>query len=474
MQFPLQDLNSLTPIFGLLITAFVVVIIEALIRKSSTLSYWISIIGIVVSIIMTIDIFQDSTISFFEMFHLSAYGNYFSVLFMVSALFTIFLSRDYLDKLGTHYGEYYAIILFATVGMILMANAADLIIIFLGIELMSICLYILAGFMRKRLKSNEAALKYFLLGAFMTGFLLYGIALIYGTTNTTNIAKIIEYYSTNSSLPTMFWIGVGLVLIGLAFKVASVPFHMWVPDVYEGAPTTITAFMSTGAKAAAFSALILIFPDNLLADSKIQLILAILASASMIVGNIIAISQNNIKRMLAYSSIAHAGYMLIGLASANPGGKNGILFYLSAYVLMNIGAFGILSIFEKDEEKYLTFDDYIGLSTKFPFHAALMAIFMFSLTGIPPFAGFFGKYYIFAAAVNANLTWLAVLGVLMSVVSAYYYLRLVVLMYFREAETTISTAFNPINNSIIFLSALGLFVFGIFPSLLMQIIERLF
>lgn len=474
MQFPLQDLNSLIPIIGLLITAFIIVVVEALTKKTSAISYWLAIVGIIVSMILTIDIFYNSKVSFFDMFRLSAYGNYFSLLFMSSALLTILLSKDYLIKFGAHYGEYYAIILFATVGMILMATAADFIVLFLGVELMSICLYILAGFMRKNLKSNEAALKYFLLGAFITGFLLYGIALLYGATNTTNISKIIEYFTTNSSLPITFWMGVGFVLVGLAFKIASVPFHMWVPDVYEGAPTTISAFMSTGAKAAAFSAIILIFPENLLGDYKIKLILAILASASMMIGNILAISQSNIKRMLAYSSIAHAGYMLIGLASANQSGKNGILFYLSAYILMNIGAFGILSIFEKDEEKYLTFSDYNGLSIKHPFHAFLMAIFMFSLTGIPPFAGFFGKYYIFVSAINANLTWLAILGVLMSVVSAYYYLRLIVLMYFKETETTISTDINPINNSVIILSALGLFVFGIFPSLIMQIIERVF
>lgn len=473
MQFPLQDLYSLVPILSLLITAFIVVIIEAAIRKSSSISYWISIIGIIVTIILTVDMFNYTSTSFFRMFQSSSYGSYFSILFMISALFTIVLSRDYLINTNAHYGEYYALVIFATIGMIFMATLTDLVVLFLGVELMSLCLYILAGFMRKKIKSNEAALKYFLLGAFMTGFLVYGIALLYGATNTTNIEKILEYYSSSESIPSIFWLGTGFLIIGLTFKIAAVPFHMWVPDVYEGSPTTISAFMSTGAKAAAFAAFISVFSNNILMDSKIQIILGVLATGSMVVGNIIAISQNNIKRMLAYSSIAHAGYMLIGLAAASEDGKAAIMFYLSAYTLMNIGAFGTIAMFEKDEDKNLSFDDYVGLASKYPIHSALMAIFMFSLIGIPPFAGFFGKYYIFVSAIDSGLTWLAIVGVLMSVVSTYYYLRLVVLMYFKESENILSVNIKAINNSVLFISAIGLFLLGIFPSILMQIIENL-
>lgn len=473
MQFPLEDLISLIPVFSLLITAFIVIIIEALLHKSSSISYWISIIGIIVTIIISIEMFDYTSTSFFNMFQASSYGSYFGILFMVSALFTIVLSKDYLINTNAHYGEYYALIIFATIGMIFMASSVDLVVLFLGIELMSLCLYILAGFMRKKIKSNEAALKYFLLGAFMTGFLVYGIALLYGATNTTNIEKIIEYYASSKSLPVIFWLGAGFLIIGLTFKIAAVPFHMWVPDVYEGSPTTISAFMSTGAKAAAFAAFISVLSNNILIDSKIQLILAALATGSMVIGNIIAISQNNIKRMLAYSSIAHAGYMLIGLAAASDSGKTAILFYLSAYTLMNIGAFGTIAIFEREEDKNLSFDDYTGLAKKYPIHSALLAIFMFSLIGIPPFAGFFGKYYIFVSAIDSGLTWLAIIGVLMSIVSTYYYLRLVVLMYFRESENTISLSINPLNNSVLLFSAVGLLVLGIVPSILVQVIEKL-
>lgn len=473
MQFPLEDLISLLPIFGLLCVAFIVIIIEATIRKSSTISYWISIIGILFSIGLTVWLFNISDFSFSNMFKMSPYGNFFSILFMTSALITIIFSKDYLIRDMAHQGEYYALILLSTTGMIFMATAADLIILFLGIELMSVCLYVLAGFTRKKLKSNEAALKYFLLGAFATGFLLYGMAFLYGITGTTRIESIINSYSIYDNL-FLFWIGIGLILFGLAFKIASVPFHMWVPDVYEGAPTTISGFMSTAAKAAAFSAFILFFSNQILSEQKLQLVFAILATASMLIGNIIAIAQNNIKRMLAYSSIAHAGYMLIGLASGNQLGKDGILFYLCTYTLMNLGAFGLISFFERDEEKYLTFDDYVGFANKNPYYAALMTVFMLSLIGIPPFAGFFGKYYIFTAAINSGLIWLAIFGVLMSVISAYFYLRLVIVMYFKEPATyELKTDANPINNFLIFLNAVGLFILGIFPSLLMQTINKL-
>jgi len=356
----------------------------------------------------------------------------------------------------------------------LMASAADLIVLFLGLELMSICLYVLAGFFRKRLLSNESSLKYFLLGAFATGFLLYGIALLYGASGTTNIAQIVQNIPAISYSP-FFWVGIGLLMVGLAFKVGAVPFHMWIPDVYQGSPTTVSGFMATGAKAAAFAAFILLFlhPQSENPD-QVKTVLAVISAASMIVGNIIAISQSNIKRMLAYSSIAHAGYMLAGLAAGNDLGRTGILFYLITYTFMNIGAFGILSLLEREEEKNLTFDDYAGLGSKRPFLAALMAIFMFSLAGIPPFAGFFGKYYVFVAAINSNLTWLAILGVLMSVVSVYYYLRLVVVMYFREGEMIITGGISRASVAVLTIAALVIIELGIYPSSILSIINNLY
>lgn len=473
MEFNVKDILTILPMISVTVTAFVIIIIEAAFRKSSSTSYLISIIGLIISIGLAVESLSWRGTSFFDMVNIGGYGNFFSILFMVAAIFTIIISKDYLIKQGVHYGEYYILILFSTVGMMLMASAADMIVIFLGLELMSICLYVLAGFMRKRIKSNEAALKYFLLGAFATGFLLYGMALIYGITETTNIQTIVVNSHQYAQL-NLFWVGMGLILIGFAFKVAAVPFHMWVPDVYEGSPTTVTAFMATGAKAAAFAALVMIFAHTFVEGERLKDVLSVLAAASMIIGNIVAISQTNIKRMLAYSSIAHAGYMLVGLAAANELGRSGILFYLTAYTFMNIGAFGILSILEKEEDKNLTFEDYAGLSTKHPFLAAMMAIFMLSFIGIPPFAGFFGKYYVFAAAINANLTWLVIIGVLMSAVSAYYYLRLVVMMYFRESDLPLLVPSNPANNAVLFVSVLLLFGLGIFPSVLLTIINNLF
>jgi NADH-quinone oxidoreductase subunit N len=338
---------------------------------------------------------------------------------------------------------------------------------------MSICLYVLAGFFRKRLLSNESSLKYFLLGAFATGFLLYGIALLYGASGTTNISIIVLNFSILSASP-FFWVGIGLLMVGLAFKVGAVPFHMWIPDVYQGSPTTVSGFMATGAKAAAFAAFVLLFIHPQSGNpEQVKTVLAVISAASMIVGNIIAISQSNIKRMLAYSSIAHAGYMLAGLAAGNQLGKTGILFYLVTYTFMNIGAFGVLSLLEKEEEKNLTFDDYAGLGFKRPFLAALMSVFMFSLAGIPPFAGFFGKYYVFVAAINANLTWLAILGVLMSVVSVYYYLRLTVLMYFKEGEMQVEGLISKTSIAVLTIAALIIIELGVYPSSILTIINNL-
>ncbi|MBU2471037.1 MAG: NADH-quinone oxidoreductase subunit N, partial [Bacteroidetes bacterium] len=258
MEFNVKDILTILPMIGVTVTAFVVIMIEAAFRKSSNMSYLVSIIGLIISIGLAVESLSWRGTSFFNMVNIGGYGNFFSILFMVAAIFTIIISKDYLIKQGVHYGEYYILILLSTVGMMLMASAADMIVIFLGLELMSICLYVLAGFMRKRIKSNEAALKYFLLGAFATGFLLYGMALIYGITETTNIQTIVVNSHQYAQL-NLFWVGMGLILIGFAFKVAAVPFHMWVPDVYEGSPTTVTAFMATGAKAAAFAALVMIF-----------------------------------------------------------------------------------------------------------------------------------------------------------------------------------------------------------------------
>lgn len=470
----LTDFWQATPVVSLTIFGLLTLIVEAAGKDKPVLSYWMSLIGIVVAAGFSVTSLGASAPLFNTMLAQGGYSSYCNLIFLGSALLCIVLSRNYLERLQYHRGEFYILIVFATVGMMLMAAALDLIIIFLGIELMSICLYVLAGFMRKKEKANESSLKYLLLGSFATGFLLYGIALIYGTAGTTNltlIAKSFPQLSHNG----LFIVGAGLLIIAFSFKIAAVPFHMWAPDVYEGSPTTITAFMSTGAKAAAFAAFVSVFIRTFdIAGTKLSDVLAILAAVSMIVGNVTAIAQNNLKRMLAYSSIAHAGYMLSGIAAGNIEGETGILFYLSAYAFMNIGAFGILSWMEQQDDKKLTFDDYAGLSSQHPAVAALMAIFMFSLAGIPPFAGFFGKYYVFLAAVKAGMTWLAIIGVLTSLVSVYYYLRLVMMMYFREGQARIEEKVSVPALAAIGCAAFFLIALGLYPSLVVDIAKGFF
>jgi NADH-quinone oxidoreductase subunit N len=472
MDSYINDILLNGPLMIVTITGLVVLVVEATRKTRPIIASYISIAGLLIAALLASFNLTTEGISFGGMLRHGGYSNYFGLIFSIVALLTVLISRNYLEQQNCHRGEYYILLLFATVGMILIASANDLIIIFLGIELMSVCLYVLAGFMRTRARSNEAALKYFLLGAFTTGFLLYGIALIYGATGTTNLATIKSLFGVISS-SNLFLIGSGLLLIGFLFKVAAVPFHMWAPDVYEGAPTTVTAFMSTGVKAAAFAALISVFIrtyDYL--GVNINQAIAFIAAASMILGNIVAIAQSNIKRMLAYSSIAHAGYMLSGIAAGTMDGQIGIMFYLAAYALMNIGAFSIVSFIEKKEDKNLTLDDYAGLSNQRPFIAAMMAVFMFALAGVPPFAGFFGKYYVFLAAVKAKMTWLAIIGVLTSLVSAYYYLRIVVIMYFRDGQADVSAKPSWIAMIAVVFSAILVLLLGIFPSLIVDVVQR--
>ena len=361
---------------------------------------------------------------------------FFTLLFCGITAVSVLLSWDYVKRTGIHQVEYYALLLSSTLGMILMAASNDLITIFVGLELMSLALYVLVGFRRGRLESNEAALKYFLLGAFSTGFLLYGIALLYGATGTTNLAAMTAFLAGSPVLHNpLLLIGSLLLLAGFAFKVAAVPFHMWTPDAYEGAPTTITGYMSVGAKAAAFAALLRVVLGAL---GELQMdwrpILTWLAILTMTVGNVTALLQHNLKRMLAYSSIAHAGYVLVAVAAGGPEGASAGLFYLAVYALMNLGAFGLLSVLGRGREERVLIADLAGLGFRQPFLALAMAVFMLSLGGIPPMAGFMGKVYVFSVALRAGLIPLVVVGVLNSVVSIYYYLRVTVALYMQEPQ----------------------------------------
>lgn len=470
----LHDLWLIAPLITVTVTGLIILTVEAFRQRSANLSYYISLIGLITAFSLTAATEWTTQPAFNKMYLQSPYSSFFSLMFLGTGILTILLSKSYLERQNIHRSEYYMLIIFSIAGMMLMASAMDLIVLFLGIELMSICLYVLAGFMRTKEQSNESSLKYFLLGAFATGFLLYGIALIYGVTGTTNLEAIAASFALHSS-NTIFLIGVVFLLVAFAFKVAAAPFHMWAPDVYEGAPTTVTGFMSTGVKAAGFAAFAAVFLRTFdFAGTRVTEVLAIVAAVSMIIGNVTALAQSNLKRMLAYSSIAHAGYILIGLAAANPDGQTGILFYLAAYIVVNIGAFGIISLVEEKDGSKLTYDDYAGFSAQKPFLAALMSIFMFSLAGIPPFAGFFGKYYVFLAAVKADMVWLAVVGVLTSLISVYYYLRLVIIMYFRDGQADVAA--KPALAALVSITVAAYLVvqLGIYPSIIVDIAQQVF
>ncbi len=473
------DLIGISPILVVSLTGLLVVILEALIKRGETISYFVSIIGLLIAAVLAIYTYPMYSSAFYRMVSVGGYASFFEFVLSVGALLTILLSKDYLVKRGINYGEFYILVLFATAGMMFLASGTDLIITFLGLELMSISLYVISAFVRTDPKSNEAGLKYLLLGAFATGFFLFGIAFIYGSTTTTNL-RVISANFQNYQNDFLFWLGVAFLLIGFSFKVAAVPFHMWAPDAYEGAPTPASGFMSAVSKSAAFGAFVLVFIFGFNGtNDQVRQAIGVIAVLSMALGNIIAISQTNVKRMLAYSSIAHAGYILIGIASANELGKQAVLYYSLAYILMQVGAFGIVSIVEKDENKSLDIKDYAGLGHRRPLIGVLMSIFMFALTGFPPFAGFVGKYYLFASAVQAKMTWLAVAGVLATLVSVYYYLNVVVNMYLKEPSVEVAHNPDELKVSIsgivaILISGISVFVIGILPTLVTRYFERLF
>ena len=400
---------------------------------------------------------------------------FFKGIFLVAAALTVLITDQYMHREECNHGELYPLILLATAGMMLMAAGTDLMTIFLGLELLSISLYVLAGFNRANLKSNEAGLKYLLLGAFATSFLLYGMALIYGATGTTKVALIAAYIARNGEVTgnPLLLFGMGLLAVGFSFKIAAVPFHMWTPDVYEGAPTPMTAFMSVGPKAAGFAAFVRVFTIALpaLRPDWTPLLWG-LAVLTMTVGNITGLYQKNIKRMLAYSSIAHAGYVLVGFTAGNSEGLAGILFYMLTYAFMNIGAFAIVILVGKKGEQNSNIGDYAGLAYKHPLLAACMAIFLFSLAGLPPTAGFIGKFYLFSGAIKGGFIWLAVIGVLNSVVSVYYYLRVIVFMYMKEPEEEFDwlTITPPVILSLT-LAVLGVLVPGVVPSYLLSLAQ---
>lgn len=396
--------------------------------------YYLSVFILIAALVASVaDVFGPVGEAFYGMAVYGGTSAMGGVIVLLGTLFVVLLCKEYLTAIKHHVGEVYSLILFCTVGMLVLVTANDLVTLFLGVETMSIALYVLAGLIKRDKAGAEAALKYFLLGAFATGFFLYGISLLYGAAGSTSLVAIAEV--TDPGI--IYWGGLALLLVGVFFKISAVPFHMWTPDVYQGAPTMITAYMATASKAAMIVAVILLlgraFPD---VHSDWTEVFQVIAVLTMILGNIIALVQDNMKRMLAYSSIAHVGYIMVGLAAGTAAGYSGVMYYLFAYTLMNVGAFGVVAYYERQKGlDFTNMENYGGLGYKQPMFGVAMSIFMFSLAGIPPFAGFIGKYQVFAAAVNEGFIGLVLVGVITSVIGVYYYIRVLVYLYMKEPET---------------------------------------
>ena len=425
----------------------------------------VALLGVVAALLTSLAAWGGRGRGFRDMVILDNYALFFHVVICYGAALIVLLSIDYLRRSGVESGEYYALVLFSTSGMLLLTSASDLIVVFIAIELMSLSLYVLSGLFKRRRQAGEASMKYFLLGAFASAFLLYGIALLYGATGTTNIDRIAAAAAA-APHDTLLIAGLGLLLVGFGFKISSAPFHMWVPDVYEGAPTSVTALIATGSKAAVFAVLVRLLLSGVRAvQADWTAVLWVLAALTMTLGNVVAIAQSNLKRMLAYSSIAHVGYMLVGLAVGGAAGAGAVLFYLLAYTFTTAGTFGVITLCVRAGEEAVDVRDYAGLGRRHPVLAFALALLLLSLVGIPPLAGFVGKFYLFGAAVRAGFVWLAVLGVLNSAIAAYYYLRVIVTMYMQEPdEQSASVAPSFAGGLALTIAVIGVVLLGLMPA----------
>ena len=425
----------------------------------------VALLGVVAALLTSLAAWGGRGRGFRDMVILDNYALFFHVVICYGAALVVLLSIDYLRRSGVESGEYYALVLFSTSGMLLLTSASDLIVVFIAIELMSLSLYVLSGLFKRRRQAGEASMKYFLLGAFASAFLLYGIALLYGATGTTSIDRIAAAAAA-APHDTLLIAGLGLLLVGFGFKISSAPFHMWVPDVYEGAPTSVTALIATGSKAAVFAVLVRLLLSGVRAvQADWTAVLWVLAALTMTLGNVVAIAQSNLKRMLAYSSIAHVGYMLVGLAAGGAAGAGAVLFYLLAYTFTTAGTFGVITLCVRAGEEAVDVRDYAGLGRRHPVLAFALALLLLSLVGIPPLAGFVGKFYLFGAAVRAGFVWLAVLGVLNSAIAAYYYLRVIVTMYMQEPdEQSASVAPSFAGGLALTIAVIGVVLLGLMPA----------
>ena len=463
----IQAFNAVVPMACVTAAAIAAMVAEAFRNPGERMPIaGLGVVGLIGAAIASIFLWNHNASSF-DVVSADNFGLFVTGILIVVGLLSLAVSGPTIDREHLPRGEYYALMLFATAGMMLMATASDLLVIFLALEVLSLAVYVLTGIRRDSAQSTEAAFKYFLLGAFSSAFFLYGIAFTYGLTGSTRLDRIGSLMSAQSASPTaMQLLALGLVIVGFAFKVAAVPFHMWTPDAYEGAPPAVTGFMSTGVKAAAFAAFVRVF---LSAFEPLRGtwsdVIWVIAAATMIVGTVVGVAQSNVKRMLAYSSIAHGGYLLIALLTGNDVGKSAVLFYLLTYAITNVGAFGVIALLETADRPGDRVRDYAGLWNDHPGLAALMTIFLLSLGGFPPMAGFIAKWYVFTAAIKAGYTGLAIIGVLTSVVSVFFYLRIVVMMYMTPRETPrVVLPVPAVAGGALVVSAVLIFYLGILPS----------
>jgi NADH-quinone oxidoreductase subunit N len=468
----LADYIRILPEIVLAVFGMIVMLLDPLVdegRSQKTLGI-IALIGSLAALAATLFQSQYPGLGFWNMVQVDSFSIFFHVLVMAVTAVVILTSHEYMAMQRIRAGEYYALILMGALGMSLMSSAVELVLIFIALEISSISTYILAGFRRRAAISSESSLKYFLLGSFATAFFLYGVALMFGATGSTSITVIGQALRLER-IPVLAYVGVAFMFVGLGFKVGAAPFHVWTPDVYEGAPAPIVGFMSTAPKAAVFAVLLRIMFE-VDAPGRVWLIWVV-AALSMTLGNVGALVQDNVKRLLAYSSIAHAGYLLIAFAALPNNGIPAVMFYLASYAAMNVGAFAVISHIGGEGERYVTLQDYEGLGRRSPLLAAILTIFLLSLIGIPITGGFFAKFYVFSAALQANLVGLVIIGVLNSAVASYYYLRLIVVMYMRDAREDVPVSPVPVGLGAALAISLGTTIYlGVLPGRVLDYAAR--
>ena len=460
--------DVLLPTLTLVGLALALMLLDIFVRNARQVIPWVALAGVVLTAVVCVGQWRVPAQSFQGMATSDQFALGLAFIVLIATALAILLSVGYIPRLTIQVSEYYTLLVLAAAGMLMMGAATDLIVVFLALEIFSLALYILTGLHRENPRSSEASLKYFLLGAFASSFFVYGAALVYGATGSTQYAAIGATLAAGQGNMGLLYPGIALMVAGFAFKVSLVPFHMWTPDVYQGAPTPVTAFMSVGTKAAGFAAfirfLLVAVPGQ---QPAWGWVLALLAVLTMTLGNLSALRQTSLKRMLAYSSIAHAGYILVGLTPGTSAGATGALFYLFTYAFMNIGAFAIVMALEKAQEDDALQNRGAGIADRWPLLALGMAVFMFSLSGVPPLAGFFGKFFVFKAAVDGGWAWLAVVGMINSAIGLYYYLRVTVAMYFEKpgAETAVDRDDGRLNRLSVVVAAIFTILIGVYPGI---------